>query len=82
MKSTKNAKGKSLEGGDTVVVLMTSNRFVYLDPSFVKDATDALLLPADRKRLVEIGPVQSADWSLAYAYQVRILYVVSDVFFY
>ena len=74
----KKAKGKSTEGGDSVVVPMPSSGSVYSDPSFVKDATKALLLPADRKRLSEIGPVQSAEWSCAHAYQVR-LCVVSRV---
>ena len=79
VKSAKKAKGKPLEGRDTVVVPMPSDGFTYSDPSFVKDATEVLLLPADHKRLAEIGPVQSAKWSLAHAYQVRILYVISDV---
>ena len=74
----KKAKGKSTEGGDSVVVPMPSGGSVYSDPSFVKDATEALLLPADRKRLSEIGPVQAAEWSCAHAYQVR-LCVVSGV---
>ncbi|KAL5580186.1 hypothetical protein UlMin_012628 [Ulmus minor] len=65
----KKAKGKSAEGGDSVVVPMPSDGSVYSDPSFVKDATEALLLPEDRKRLSEIGPVQSAEWSCAHAYQ-------------
>ena len=79
VKSVKKAKGKSLEGGDIVVVHMPSDRSAYSDPSFVKDATEVLLLPVDRKRHAEIGLVQSAEWSLAHAYQVRILYVISDV---
>ena len=61
VKSTKKAKGKSLEGGDTVVVPKPSDGSAYSDPSFVKDATEALLLPADRKRLAEINLVQSAE---------------------
>ena len=47
----------------------------YSDPSFVKDVTEGLLLPADRKRLSEIGPVKSAEWSLAHTYK----YVVFEV---
>ena len=78
MKSAKKAKGKSSEGGDSVVVPMPFDGFAYSDPSFVKEATEALLLPADRKRLTEIGPVQSAEWSCAHTYQVRIC-VVSRV---
>ncbi len=67
-KTVKKAKGKSIEGGETVAVPMPSDGSAYSDPSFVKDATEALLLPTDRKRLTEIGPVQSAEWSLAHAY--------------
>ncbi|KAL5567410.1 hypothetical protein UlMin_030574 [Ulmus minor] len=63
------AKGKYTEGGNSIVVPMPSDGSVYSDPSFVKDATEALLLSADRKRLSEIGPVQSAEWSCAHAYQ-------------
>ena len=68
VKSTKKAKGKSSEGGDSVVVPMPSDESTYSYLSFVKDATKALLLPVDRKRLSEIGPVQSAEWSCAHAY--------------
>ena len=71
VKSAKKAKGKSSEGGDSVAVPMPSDGSTYSDPSFVKDATEALLLPADQKRLAEIRPMQSAEWSLAHAYQVR-----------
>ncbi|KAL5565346.1 hypothetical protein UlMin_028510 [Ulmus minor] len=67
----KKAKGKSTEGGNSVVVPMPSDGSVYSDPSFVKDATEAFLLPADRKRLSEIGPVQAAEWSCAHAYQEK-----------
>ena len=55
-----------------MVMPMPSDGSAYTDPSFVKDVTKALLLPTDHKRLVEIGLVQSAEWSLAHAYQVRI----------
>ena len=57
VKSAKKAKGKSSEGGDTVVMPMPSDGSAYSDLSFVKDAIEVLLLPMDRKRLVEIGPV-------------------------
>ena len=80
MKSAKKAKGKSSEGGDSVVVPMPSDGFAYSDPSFVKDTTEALLLPADRKRLTEIGPVQSTKWSCAYAYQVRMCMSFPELF--
>ena len=42
----------------------------YSDPSFVKDVTDAFLLPANHKRLNEIGLGQFVEWSLAHCYQV------------
>ena len=61
VKSMKKAKGKSLEDGDTVIVPMPSDGSAYSDPSFVKDATEALLFPVDRKRLAEIGPMQSTE---------------------
>ena len=61
VKSSKKAKGKSSEGGDSVVMPMPSDGSAYSDPSFVKDAIEALLLLVDQKRLTEIGPVQSAE---------------------
>ena len=57
----KKAKGKSPEGGDSVVVPMPSDGSVYYDSSFIKDATEAFLLPVDRRRLSEIGPMLSAE---------------------
>lgn len=42
----------------------------YSEPSFVKDMRKALLLPANCKRLNEIRPMQSTEWSLAHAYLV------------
>ena len=45
----------------------------------MKDVIEGLLLPVDRKRLNEIGPVKSAEWSMTHAYQVRCLYVDSDI---
>ena len=51
-----------------MTVSLPADGSAYSDPSFVKDVTEALLLLADRKRLNEIWPVQSTEWSLAYAY--------------
>ena len=68
VKSAKKAKGKSSEGGDSVVVPMPADGSANSDPSFIKEATEALLLPAYWKRLANIGPVQSAEWSFAHAY--------------
>ena len=69
-KSAKKARSKSSEGGGSLTVTLPAEGCAYSDPSFVKDVTDALLLPADCKRLNEIGPMQSAEWSLAHCYQV------------
>ena len=55
-----------------MVVTLPAKGFVYSDPSFVKDVTEGFLLPADRKRLNEIGPVKTAEWSLAHAYRVNV----------
>ena len=43
------------------VVTLLVDGSMYSDPSFVKDVTEGLLPPADRKRLNEIGPVKSAE---------------------
>ena len=67
-KSAKKARSKSYEGKGTMTVSLPDDWSAYSDPSFVRDITEVLLLPADRKRLNEIGPVQSAEWSLAHAY--------------
>ena len=55
-----------------MTVPLPTDGSVYSNPSFVKDVTEALLLSTDRKRLNEIGPVRSAEWSLAHAYQVLV----------
>ena len=45
VESAKEAKGKSSGGGDSVVMPMPLDGSAYSDPSFVKDATEALFLP-------------------------------------
>ena len=40
----------------------------YFDPSFIKDVAEDLFLPADRRRFANIGPMQTTEWGLAYAY--------------
>ena len=81
-KSAKKAKSKlsEVEGVQTVTLLAEGS--TNSDPSFVKVMTEGLLLSADRKRLNEIGHVKSAEWSLAHAYQVSVLYVVSEISLY
>ena len=56
-KSAKRAKSKSSEGEGTLTVSLPADGSTYSDPSFVRELSETLLLPADRKRLVDIGPV-------------------------
>ncbi|KAL5565741.1 hypothetical protein UlMin_028905 [Ulmus minor] len=70
-KSAKRAKSKSSEGKGTLTVSLPADGSAYSDPSFVRELSETLLLPADRKRLVDIGPVQSVEWSMAHLYQER-----------
>ena len=69
-KPAKKAKTKSSEADGKVLVSFPAEGSAYSDPSFVNEVTEGMLLPADRKRLTEIGPVKTAEWSLAHAYQV------------
>ena len=69
-KSAKKAKTKSSEAEGKVLVSFPAEGSAYSDPSFVNEVTEGMLLPADRRRLTEIGPVKTTEWSLAYAYQV------------
>ena len=71
-KSAKKAKSRWSEDEGNVVVTLPTKGSTYSDPLFVKDITEGLLLPADQKRLNEIGPVKTAEWSLAHAYQVNV----------
>ena len=70
VRSAKKVKSRSSEDEGNIVVTLPVEGSVYSDHSFVKEVTDGLLLPADRRRLNEIGPVKTAEWSLAHAYQV------------
>ena len=56
-RSAKKAKSKSSEGEGTLIVSLPVDGSAYSDPSFVKELSETLLLPADRKRLVDIGLV-------------------------
>ena len=69
-KSAKKAKTKSFEEEGKVLVGFPIEGSAYSDPSFVNEVTEGMLLPTDRKRLTEIGPVKTTEWSLAHAYQV------------
>jgi len=39
------------------MVMLPADGSAYFDQSFVRDVVDTLLLPVDRKRLTNIGPV-------------------------
>ena len=69
-KFTKRANSKSSELEWTLTISLLADGFAYSDPSFVKELSETLLLPTDRKRLADIGPVQSVEWSMAHIYQV------------
>ena len=61
---------RSDEPQDVVAVNLPFDGSAYSDPSFIKGVADDLLLLADCKRFADIGPVQTAKWGLAHAYQV------------
>ena len=64
-------KMKSNEAEGLVNMALLSNGSAYSDPSFIKGIANFLLSPVKRNRLVEIGPIQAAKWSMAHIYQVR-----------
>ena len=70
VKSAKKAKTKSSEDEGKLLVSFPAQGSAYSDPSFVNEVTDCMLLPADRRRLNEIGPVKTTECSLVHAYQV------------
>ena len=70
VKSAKKAKSRSSENEGKIVVTLPAEGSAYSNPSFVNEVMEGLLLPADRRRLNEIGPVKTAEWTLAHAYQV------------
>ena len=69
-KSAKKVKSRSFEDEGNILVTLPTEGSAYSDPSFVKEVTVGLLLPADWKRLNEIRPVKNVEWNLAHAYQV------------
>ena len=72
-KATKKERSNSSESARTLTITLHADGFTYSNPSFVKDMSELLLLSADRKRLNDIGLVQSPEWSLAHAYQIGFL---------
>ena len=58
-KSAEKEKSSKNEGALTVT--LPADGSAYSDPSFVKDLSEVLLLPANRKRLTDIGLVQSVE---------------------
>ena len=63
-------KTKSSEAEGLVTVNLQSDGSTYFDLSFVNGVAESLLLPADHKRLAEIGLVQTVEWSMAHVFQV------------
>ena len=70
-RSAKKERSKLSKDEGALTVTLPAEGSAYSDPSFVKEVTEAFRLLADHKRLNEIGPVQSTEWSLAYTYQLR-----------
>ena len=56
-RSAKNAWSKSSEGKGVLTVTLPAKGSAYSNPSSVKEVTEALLLPANHKRLNKIGHV-------------------------
>ena len=69
-KLAKKAKTRSSEDERKIVVTFPAEGSTYSDPSFVNEVTERMLLPADRRRLNEIGHVKTKEWRLAHTYQV------------
>ena len=69
-KGAKKAKTKSSEDEGKIMVGFPAEGSAYSDPSFVNEVTEGMLLLADWRRLNEIGPMKTTEWSLAHTYQV------------
>ena len=54
-RSAKKAKSKSFDNEGKLPVAFPAEGSAYSDPSFVNEVTECMLLPADRRRLTEIG---------------------------
>ena len=70
VKSAKKVKTRSSEEEGKIVVTFPAEGSAYLDPSFVNEVTEGMLLPTDWRWLNEIGHVKTTEWSLAHTYQV------------
>lgn len=64
-------KTRSSEAEGFVTMSLLSDKSTYSNPSSMKGVADSLLLPSDCKRFVDIGPIQTAEWSMAHIYHVR-----------
>ena len=60
-KSAKKVKTKSSEEEGKILVGFPAEGSAYSDPSFVNEVTEGMLLPVDRRRLTEIGPVKTTE---------------------
>jgi len=61
VKLAKKAKSRSPEDEGMIVVTLLAEGSIYSDLSFVKEVIDGLLLPTNRKRLNEFGPVKTTE---------------------
>ena len=63
---------KSSEEGGFVNLVILANVSTYLDPFFLQSAANAILLPANRKRLSNIRPIYAAEWGITHLFQVTL----------
>ena len=63
-------KTKPDESQNVVFVHLPLDGSAYSDSLFIKGVADDLFLLVDHRRFTDIGPVQTAEWGLAHAYQV------------
>ena len=60
-KPSRKIRSKLTESEGMLVVSLPDDGFAYSDPSFMKEVSTTLLLPANHKRLTDIRPIQSAE---------------------
>ena len=59
-------KTKPNEPQDVVSVYLPLDGSKYSDTSFIKGVADDLLLPTDRRKFIDICPVQTVEWGLVH----------------
>ena len=63
-------KVKTSEEDGFVNLAFPFDESAYSDPCFIPTAADTLLLPANHRRLNDIGPIQATKWGIIHQYQV------------